>query len=91
MAKIAVGVRVFPSDVSMGLDDLLKRIEAALPKEYSIASYMEIPIAFGYRVLRIIILMPENVEGGTDPLESLLSSIEGVDQVEVEFVHRVSE
>lgn len=91
MARIAVGVRVFPSDVSISLEDLLKRIESSLPEGYSVASYMEIPVAFGYRVLRVVILMPENVEGGTDPLETILSSIDGVDQVEVEFVHRVSE
>ncbi|MEM0340247.1 MAG: elongation factor 1-beta [Acidilobaceae archaeon] len=91
MAKIAVGVRVFPSDINLSLEELLKRIEKSLPPEYSVATYMEIPIAFGYKVLRVIVLMPENVEGGTDQLETLLSSVEGVDQIEVEFVHRVSE
>ncbi|MEM1928275.1 MAG: elongation factor 1-beta [Acidilobaceae archaeon] len=91
MARIAVGIRVFPSDVSLDLDVLLKRIEDSLPPGYSIASYMEIPIAFGYRVLRLVLLMPENVEGGTDQIEEVLSRVDGVDQVEVEFVHRVSE
>jgi len=46
-------------------------------------------VAFGIKVLRVLITMPENVEGGTEPLEQLVSSIPGVSQVEVEYVTRV--
>jgi elongation factor 1-beta len=33
--------------------------------------------------------MPEETEGGTEELESILRSVDGVDEVEVEVVHRI--
>jgi elongation factor 1-beta len=35
--------------------------------------------------------MPEEMEGGTEPLEQLISQVPGVSQVEVLMVHRVLE
>ncbi|MEM4619261.1 MAG: elongation factor 1-beta, partial [Desulfurococcaceae archaeon] len=38
---------------------------------------------------RLFILMPEDIEGGTESLENIIQSVEGVSQLEVETVHRV--
>jgi elongation factor 1-beta len=46
-------------------------------------------IAFGLYGLRLYITMPEEYEGGTYELENLLSSIDGISSVDVEYVTRL--
>ena len=89
MARVAVAIRVFPSSIDVSLEDLVRKIELSLPSQYSLVRSSEVPIAFGYRALRLIVTMPEETEGGTEELENLLKSIEGVAEVEVELVHRL--
>jgi len=91
MARVLVVLKILPTDVDVDLDDLKKRIAENLPVDYEIKGYDIEPIAFGLKALRLYIFMPENIEGGTEPLENLIQNIDGVGQVEVEFVHRVSE
>lgn len=89
MARVVVAVRVFPSGVEIDRNELLEKIRSSLPTNYMLVGSSEIPIAFGYNALRILVTMPEETEGGTDELESVLRGVEGVDEVEVEFVHRI--
>ncbi len=91
MAKVAVIMRVFPEDIDVNLENLVKEIEERLPEGYSVKAWDEEPIAFGLKALRLIITMPEESEGGTEPLEELISQIPRVSQVEVLMVHRVLE
>lgn len=88
MAKVAVILRVFPEDVTIDLENLVNEIKRRLPNEYTLELWDAEPIAFGLKALRLLILMPENVEGGTEPLEELISQVPGVSQVEVVMVHR---
>lgn len=89
MARVAVAIRVFPSSADVNLDELVERIKSSLPPQYVLVKSSEVPIAFGYRALRLVITMPEETEGGTEELESILRSVSGVDEVEVEVVHRI--
>ncbi|MEM0001521.1 MAG: elongation factor 1-beta [Desulfurococcaceae archaeon] len=91
MAKVAVVVRVLPEDVSINMEQLVENIKQKLPEQYSLKAWDEEPIAFGLKALRILVTMPEETEGGTEPLEELINSIPGVSQVEVLMVHRVLE
>ncbi|MET1159670.1 MAG: elongation factor 1-beta [Thermoprotei archaeon] len=91
MAKVLVIVKVFPEDINIDLTELRSKIEKNLPEGYEVKAHEEIPIAFGLKALRLYIIMPEIVEGGTETLENAISSVEGVSQVEVEVVHRISE
>lgn len=88
MAKVAVLLRVFPEDVTTDLENLVNEIKKRLPSEYALELWDTEPIAFGLKALRLLILMPENAEGGTEPLEELISQVPGVSQVEVVMVHR---
>jgi len=90
MARVLVIVKVLPTDVDVNLDDLAKKIAEKLPSDYEIKGYETEPIAFGLKALRLYIFMPEEVEGGTEPLERVISEVDGVSQVEVEAVHRIS-
>jgi len=90
VARVLVIVKVLPTDVDVNLDDLARKIAEKLPGDYEVKGYETEPIAFGLKALRLYIFMPEEVEGGTEPLERMISEVDGVSQVEVEAVHRVS-
>ncbi|OYT40328.1 MAG: elongation factor 1-beta [Desulfurococcales archaeon ex4484_58] len=90
MAKVLVIVKIMPTDIDVDLEELKDRISKALPEEYEVKNYEIEPIAFGLKALRLYIYMPEEVEGGTEPLEKAIAGVEGVSQVEVETVHRLS-
>lgn len=91
MAKVLVVIKILPTDIDVDLEQLVSRIRNSLPIIYEVKAYDIEPIAFGLKALRLYILMPENTEGGTEPLENMIQSIEGVSQLEVEVVHRVSD
>ncbi|MCE4612132.1 MAG: elongation factor 1-beta [Desulfurococcales archaeon] len=89
MARVAVVLRVFPSDVSLQPSELASRIKKSLPGEFEVLAEGEEPIAFGLKALKLVVAMPEDMEGGTEKLEEAIKSVEGVDEVEVESVSRM--
>lgn len=89
MAKVAVAIRVFPTGTEVPIENLVAKIKSRLPADYELVGIREIPIAFGYKAVRLVVTMPEETEGGTEELESIIMGTEGVDQVEVEVVHRL--
>ncbi len=91
MAKVLVVTTVYPSSTDINLDELVEKIRKAMPQEYEIARHDKVPIAFGLNALKLYILIPEESEGGTSKLEEILRNVEGVEEIEIEAVHRVSE
>lgn len=89
MGEVMVLLRIFPEEVDISLEGLKDKIQKSLPEGYSIKAWDEEPIAFGIKALRIIVVMPEEVEGGTEQLEQIISGVPGVSQVEVLTVHRI--
>jgi len=90
MAKLAVIVKVLPEDVNVNLDELVSKIKKKLPEKYELKDYRKEPIAFGLQALLISVIMPENVEGGTEELEKIIAGVSGVGEVSVEYVSRIS-
>ncbi len=89
MAKVVVSLKILPDDIETSLDELEKRIKEKLPKDYEILKSAKEPIAFGLYALRLYISIPEKTEGGTSKLEEIISSVDGVSQVEVLMVSRM--
>ncbi|MEB3861739.1 MAG: elongation factor 1-beta [Desulfurococcales archaeon] len=89
MARVAVILKVYPNSIDLDLGELKSRIESKLPEGYKIEGSGEEPIAFGLKALKLVITMPEETEGGTEALEALLRSVDGVEEVEIETVHRM--
>lgn len=89
MARVAVIMRVLPNSVDITPSQLLERIKEALPEDYQIMGSGEEPIAFGLKALKLIVSMPEETEGGTEALEEVIKSVDVVEEVEVEAVHRL--
>lgn len=89
MARVAVILKVYPNSIDLDLGELRRRIEEKLPEGYKIEGSGEEPIAFGLKALKLVVTMPEETEGGTEALESLLRGVDGVEEVEIEAVHRM--
>jgi len=81
-SEVLAQIDVLPNDVSLNLDELKKKIEEKLPEGVRVHSYRIIPIAFGLSKLRLNIIMPHS-EGGTDRIEEIIKSVDGVDDLEV--------
>ena len=90
-ARVLVVVKIFPSDINIDLNELASRIEKALPEGYQIVRKATEPIAFGLSALKLYITMPEETEGGTSKLEEVLSKVDGVEEYEIEAVHRIAQ
>jgi elongation factor 1-beta len=89
MAKVVVTLNIMPESPEINLDKLR---EKSLEKITSFAGETETkitiePIAFGLKALKIIFVMQE-AQGSTEPLENDISSIKGVQSVEVIDVRR---
>ncbi len=89
MARVIITVRVMPEDVDIDLDDLLERIRKYIPEGTDVRANEIVPVAFGLKALRINLARDESL-GGTDDIEEAIGNLEGVAQVEVEVVSRIS-
>ena len=89
MARVIITVRVMPCDVDVDLDNLLERIRQNVPAGTDVRANEVVPVAFGLKALRINLARDESL-GGTDDIEDALGNLEGVAQVEVEVVSRIS-
>ncbi len=90
MARVAVIAKVYPESTEIDLSELLSKIKSKLPEGFEVIDSREVPIAFGLKALQLAVAIPEETEGGTEELESLLRSVEGVQEVEIESVTRIS-
>ncbi len=90
MARVMALVRVLPEGLEVDLDTLAKKINDALPENYLLAEARKEPIAFGLEALLLLVVMPEETEGGTYELEQRISAVEGVSEVEILRVTRAS-
>ncbi len=88
MAKVLTVLKVYPKDVDVDLDDVVSRLRSVLPSRYELVRSEKVYVAFGLYILRLYVLMPEDVEGGTEELECIVKGLEGVENVETELVTR---
>ncbi|MCP4760347.1 MAG: elongation factor 1-beta [archaeon] len=65
-----------------------KMIDVLKPLKTDLEAAQIVPVAFGLRKWHIQIAIPEETEGGTQPAEDALGSIEGIQRVEVGMVAR---
>ena len=89
MGKVYVLLKILPKEVDVDLDEMIKDISKALPKEVTIGSTAKEPIAFGLNALKMAIVMPEDFLDETTTTEKSIEELPSVSQVEVEYVTRV--
>ncbi len=88
MADVVVQMKVLPEGIEVDLNKLQDKIKEVLPEGVKIYKIIEEPVAFGLKCLKVTVTMPDAI-GGTDPVETAISSIEDVSRVEVEIVSRL--
>ncbi|MGB9730334.1 MAG: elongation factor 1-beta [Thermoprotei archaeon] len=86
MGSIIVVIRVLPSDIDVDFERLKEEIKKRAPIGTTVKAFDIKPVAFGLNALYVYISMPDNYEGGTTKVEEAISSIQGVEQVDVEFI-----
>ncbi|MHA1751942.1 MAG: elongation factor 1-beta [Candidatus Helarchaeota archaeon] len=84
--KVMVQLKVLPEDIDTDLEELLKKIGTILPEDIGIYKYDIQPVAFGLKVLKLTVFMPENKEGGPDSAVELIEKLEDVQRVEIGLV-----
>ena len=89
MANVVVTLKIMPESPEV---DLSKLREAALKhiKEFAgegDTKVEEEPIAFGLKAIKIFFIMNESI-GSTESLEEVITSVEGVQSVEITDVRR---
>ena len=90
VGSILVTYKIFPEDIVENFDDLKAKIKAILPEYSEIEGYGTDPVAFGLVALLVQIRFPEDKTGIVDELETALSTIKGVSQVQSFNIRRTS-
>jgi len=88
MTNVLVSVKIFPTDITIDLNQLKQQIEKSMPKEASVRKFAEEPIAFGLSALIAHILIPEDKSGELEKLENTIRKIEGVNSIDIFMVQR---
>jgi len=92
MGRVVVIARILPEDAETPPESIVERVKSSLPADtYEILKSKTEPVAFGIHAIYVWIAMPETLEGGTYDLESRLSAVEGVGQVDIISVSRLIE
>jgi len=88
MAKILIKLKIMPKGIETDLSALLKKCEEKI-KGYGgrVHQAEQVPIAFGLKAL-MIILIADEVPGGTETLETALKDIKDISTVDVLDVRR---
>ena len=89
MANVLISLKIFPSDVTVDLGALKKKIEGCLPDFASVYKFEEEPIAFGLVAIIAHILVPEDKAGGIDELEAALKKIDEISNLQALTIRRV--
>jgi len=84
--KVMVQMKVMPDDVETDLEELLKKIGNNLPEDVGIYKYDILPVAFGLKILKLTLVMPEDREGGADPIVEMIEKFDEVQRVEIGLV-----
>jgi elongation factor 1-beta len=87
LAKVVAQIKIFPTETTVDLAELRKKVEKALPLGATVARFDEEPIAFGLVALVVRVAMPE-AEGQMDKVEDALKSVENVSEIQVVNVWR---
>lgn len=87
MGDVQVKFKVMPEDPE-GLSAVKDQVESSVPEGVELVAVDEEPVAFGLKALMVTVVVPD-AAGGSDAVEEQLSSIDGVQSVQVEDLTRL--
>lgn len=78
MGQVALTMKVMLESPDVDIDDVKEKIRGALDTK----EIREIPLAFGLKMLEVLLVFDDRQGANTDAIEEKLRSIEGVSSVE---------
>ncbi|HEY1249222.1 MAG TPA: elongation factor 1-beta [Nitrososphaera sp.] len=89
MARLVARIRILPADADSNLDNVVESIKKSMPEGMEMKGHIMEPIAYGLKAI-IGDFFLEDAEGQMDKLEDSIRSVEGVGEIEVTNVSRIS-